>query len=86
MENEKYTGDVIIFKTKVAGEKGHKRATNLDGRKYKGKDCVPAIITKEIFDAVQNERKHRTNIETDENGKSQIRRFLLHGIQLIPLM
>lgn len=68
LENEKYTGDVIIFKTKAAGEKGHKRATNLDGRKYKGKDCVPAIITKEIFDAVQNERKRRTNIETDENG------------------
>ena len=33
-----------------------------------GKNCVSAIITKEIFDAVQKERKRRTNIETDENG------------------
>ena len=68
LENEKYTGDVIIFKTKATEEKDHKRVTNLDGKKYKGKNCVPAIITKEIYDAVQTERKRRTNIETDENG------------------
>ena len=68
LENEKYTGNVIIFKTKTTQGKEHKRVENLDEGRYMGKNCVSAIITKEIFDAVQNERKRRTNIETDENG------------------
>ena len=68
LTNEKYTGDVIVMKTKTSPDKGHKRIQNLDEPKYMIKDLIPSIIAKDIFDAVQEERKRRCNIETDENG------------------
>ena len=68
LTNEKYTGDVIVMKTRVSSQKGHKREQNTGGQKYMIQDFVPAIITKETFDAVQEERKRRSNIEKDETG------------------
>lgn len=68
LTNEKYTGDVVVLKTKTSPEKGHKRVKNTDSNKYMIQDFIPSIITKEIFDKVQAERKNRTNIETDGSG------------------
>lgn len=68
LTNEKYTGDVIVMKAKTSSKKGHKREPNTDGQKYMIQDFIPAIITKDMFDAVQEERKRRSNIETDESG------------------
>lgn len=66
--NEKYTGDVVVMKTKTSPNKGHKREINMDSNKYMIQDFVPAIITKDIFDAVQQERVRRTNVESDSDG------------------
>ena len=68
LTNEKYTGDVIARKTITSDAKGHKRVINETGDRYMLSDVFPAIITKEMFDAVQVERLHRSNMVTDENG------------------
>ncbi len=66
MTNEKYTGSVIVMKTKHSDR--HKVEIN-NGEKYLATDIHRAIIGKEMFDAVQEERERRPNVAEDENGK-----------------
>lgn len=56
LSNEKYTGDVRLLKT--GKSEVHYLAT----------DNNPAIISKETFEAVQIEKKRRSNIVKDKNG------------------
>ena len=45
-----------------------KRIINPDEDRYMISDFVPAIISAEMFKAVQEERQRRSNIVTDETG------------------
>lgn len=56
LSNEKYTGDVRLLK---AGK---------SEIQYLSSDNNPAIISKEAFEAVQIEKKRRSNVIKDENG------------------
>lgn len=56
LSNEKYTGDVRLLKT--GKNEVHYLAT----------DNNPAIISKEVFKAVQIEKKRRSNVVKDKNG------------------
>lgn len=56
LSNEKYTGDVRLLKT--GKSEVHYLAT----------DNNPAIISKEVFKAVQIEKKRRSNVVKDKNG------------------
>lgn len=67
LSNEKYAGDVIIFKTFSTGLPQRKRKTNepVQYTKYAALGNHPAIITKEAFDAVQVEKARRSNVEKE---------------------
>ena len=56
LSNEKYTGDVRLLKSGKSEVQ------------YLSSDNNPAIISKEVFEAVQIEKKRRSNIVKDENG------------------
>lgn len=56
LSNEKYTGDVKILKS------GNREVH------YLSSNNNPVIISKEIFEAVQMEKAHRSNVIKDENG------------------
>lgn len=56
LSNEKYIGIAVV---NVDGE---------DGQVYKLNNSHPAIISNEIFDAVQEEKLKRSNLVVDENG------------------
>ena len=56
LSNEKYIG---ISAVNVGGE---------EGQIYKLNNSHPSIITKEMFDTVQEEKMKRSNIVADENG------------------
>ena len=56
LSNEKYIGIAVV---NVDGE---------EGQIYKLNNSHPAIISKEIFDAVQKEKLKRSNVAVDENG------------------
>ena len=56
LSNEKYTSNVKLLKS------------GKSGIQYLASDNNPAIISKKTFDAVQNEKKSRSNVITDENG------------------
>ena len=56
LSNEKYTGDVRLLKT--GKSEIHYLAT----------DNNPAIISKEVFEAVQIEKARRSNVVKDSNG------------------
>ena len=56
LSNEKYIGISVV---NVGGE---------EGQIYKLNNFHPAIISKEMFDAVQEEKHKRSNIIVDENG------------------
>ncbi len=69
LSNEKYTGNVIIFKTLTTGYPNRKRINNNgETEKYIMIQKHPEIISKEIFEVVQNEKVRRCNIIQDENG------------------
>lgn len=73
LSNEKYCGDVIIFKTysftKNSPTKMKKRKQNKgEVEQYMCVSDHPAIISKEVFDLVQTEKIRRSNIEITENG------------------
>lgn len=59
LSNEKYTGDVRLLKT--GKSEIHYLAT----------DNNPAIISKEVFEAVQIEKARRSNVVIDENGRQR---------------
>lgn len=56
LSNEKYIGIAVI---KSGGE---------EGQIYKLNNAHQAIISKETFDAVQEEKKHRSNVELTSDG------------------
>lgn len=56
LSNEEYTGDVKILK--FGNSEVHYLSSNNN----------PVIISKEIFEAVQMEKAHRSNVVKDENG------------------
>lgn len=56
LSNEKYIGIAVV---NVDGE---------EGQIYKLNNSHPAIISNEIFDAVQEEKLKRSNVVVDENG------------------
>ena len=58
LSNEKYKGAVRLFDDKKSEVQ------------YLVSDNHPAIITEEIFEAVQKEKANRSNIVVDENGQS----------------
>ena len=71
--NEKYSGDVIIFKTYSMGFPNTKRTVNepVQRTKYQSIGNHPAIISKDTFLAVQAERERRSNVEKSEDGVSR---------------
>lgn len=64
LSNEKYIGDAVVFKTYT---KKNVRIQNTDGShdRYVTSGNHPAIISAEMFKAVQEEKKRRSNIEKD---------------------
>lgn len=59
LSNEKYTGDVKLLKS------GNSEVY------YLSSDNNPAIISKEVFEAVQIEKKRRSNVVRDKNGSQR---------------
>lgn len=70
LSNEKYSGDVIIFKTFSDGFPNTKRKINepVKHTKYQSVGCHPAIISKEAFNAVQAEKARRSNVIKSADG------------------
>lgn len=69
LSNEKYVGDVIVFKTYTTGFPNRKRVKNSgEKNKYLSAKSHPAIISREDFDAVQEEKSRRSNVIRDGNG------------------
>ncbi len=67
--NEKYTGDVLVYKTFMDEYPSGARIRN-DGQheQFLARNHHVAIIDKELFDAVQAARLVRTNVTVDEDG------------------
>lgn len=59
LSNEKYTGDVRLLKSGKSEVQ------------YLSSDNNSAIISKEVFEAVQIEKKRRSNVTRDENGTAK---------------
>ncbi len=70
LSNEKYVGDVIIFKTITANYPNRKRIKNngVEDR-FLSASQHPAIISRKMFDEVQAEKQRRCNYIQDESGK-----------------
>ena len=59
LSNEKYTGDVKLLKS------GNSEVN------YLSSGNNPAIISKEVFEAVQIEKGRRSNVVKDESGRQR---------------
>ena len=70
LSNEKYIGNALVFKTYTTYTPKPKRVQNNDHshEQIQLNDAHMPIISKKMFDAVQEEKAHRSNIITDENG------------------
>ena len=69
LTNEKYVGDVILYKTFSPNFPEKKRIPNNgEHKKYIQEDHHPAIISREMFRAVQEMRESRSNIERHADG------------------
>lgn len=69
LTNEKYMGNVLLKKTYTDGFPNRKRKKNSgEKHQYLAEQMHPEIISKEMFDAVQEERQRRSNVVIDENG------------------
>lgn len=67
--NEKYTGDVLVYKTYCDEFPSKKRIINKGQHsKLLVNDLHPVIIDKKTFEEVQNERMRRSNIRVDDAG------------------
>ena len=77
LSNEKYIGDVILVKSITPGGMGSKRIKNNgEANRYKMENSHPAIISREMFEAVQTEKKRRSNYaETEEGRKRRKERY-----------
>lgn len=81
LQNEKYTGDVIVMKTYSEGYPKNKRVVNhgeLD--QYISLNAHPAIISKELFDKACAMREERSNTIKDTNG-SNIRKTTRYSMK-----
>ena len=76
LSNEKYTGDVLLYKTVTVNYPYSYRVDNRDG-KYCERFCVTnsvePIIDKETFQRVQEEKKRRCPFEESSEGKQRKR-------------
>ncbi|NLI54920.1 MAG: hypothetical protein GX417_11485 [Clostridiales bacterium] len=70
LTNEKYTGDALVFKTYCEGYPETKRKSNKDLKhdQYISISNNPTIISKETFEAIQEEKCRRSNVITSETG------------------
>ena len=69
LTNEKYVGDVILYKTFSPDFPEKKRIQNNgEHKKYIQEDHHPSIISREMFRAVQEMRESRSNIERHADG------------------
>jgi len=69
LQNEKYTGDVMVMKTFNEGFLNTKRKTNRGEKaRYLATSNNPVIIPKEVFDKVAAIRAERSNVIKDEEG------------------
>lgn len=69
LQNEKYTGDVMVMKTFNEGFLNTKRKTNHGEKaRYLATSNNPVIIPKEVFDKVAAIRAERSNVTRDEEG------------------
>ena len=69
--NEKYAGDVRLFKTYSAGFPDKRRLKNNGERdECIGHDMHPGIVSKEQFEQVQRERARRSNVAVDADGNA----------------
>ena len=69
LTNEKYIGDVILYKTFSPNFPEKKRIPNNgEHQKYIQEDHHPSIISREMFRAVQEMRESRSNIERHADG------------------
>ena len=67
LSNEKYVGDVLLMK-RIRLSVGSKRIKNHgEQEQYRIEGNHPPIITREAFDAVQQEKVRRTNIDKSDN-------------------
>ena len=67
LSNEKYVGDVLLMK-RIRLSVGSKRIKNHgEHEQYRIEGNHPPIITREAFDAVQQEKVRRTNIDKSDN-------------------
>jgi len=73
LANEKYTGDVLVFKTYCEGYPETKRKPNIDGKheQYISISNNPMIISKETFEAANEERNRRSNVIRSETGNNR---------------
>lgn len=72
LSNEKYVGVVLLQKTYVPDVlKGVQVKNNGEQARYLYENNHVGIITQETFDAVQEEKKRRSNCTTNEKGKQQ---------------
>lgn len=73
LSNEKYYGDVMVLKTYSSGFPVNRRVRNSgieDSHPiYLVERHHEAIISREMFDAVQSEKRIRSNVELDESGR-----------------
>ena len=69
LDNEKYYGAVCVYKSFIAPGTSHKRIHNTGEHElvWCFDHHVP-IISYEVYMAVLEEKKRRTNVETDQNG------------------
>ena len=70
LSNEKYVGNALVFKTYSIYSPKKKRVLNKDNshEQYLCTNSHPAIISREMFDAVQKEKAERSNIVPDVSG------------------
>lgn len=68
--NEKYTGDALVFKTYCEGFPQTKRKSNKDMKhdQFISISNNPVIVSKDIFEAAQEEKRQRSNIIASETG------------------
>ena len=72
LTNEKYIGNVLLYKTFSREFPNTKRIKNNgEHKKYCANNNRPPIIDEEIFEKVQSERLRRSNIEITSEGKKR---------------
>ena len=64
LSNDKYTGDVTVLKYQSTKKNPSRKPMSM----YTSEDDHPAIISKEVFAAVQAEKERRSNVIRDEHG------------------